>query len=467
MGLFNYFIQPIVDQQVRRAVDNAYYKGLFQWLNDGQSILDPDSYEYLDAYKTTGAVYECVDLITKKILACPIVVYRIKDSEGYKTYKNLLAAGDFVSRAKALKLRPTVLEEVSLPRINKLLNRPNEAQDMKEFLRILSGFYLLRGNAFMYGNAGDLRSKKWTELFAIPTTLQIISGGMFEPIKNYYLGYGTLDQATFPADQIKHIKTFNPFYSPTGTHLYGMSPLSAYLHSIDNIDQANKQSGKQLKNGGKMGFISPKNKEDQLTPDQRKALKEGLGVAHSSKERVARIIPASVPMEWTEIGLSSADMELLETKSVSADDIYLAYHVPLQMRRTDASSYNNLTTQKKAFIYDAVAPVADEIASALTEFICTPYMTQDNKNNYVIRLDYQSLPELAADMVEMSNWVLKSYELTWNEKRELKGFGRLEAPGMDDIFIPKNYVRLQDVMDGKVNNSESSGPGSTPDDIIE
>src|SRR5690606_40939907 len=62
---------------------------------------------------------------------------------------------------------------------------------------------------------------------------------------------------------------------------------------------------------------------------------------------LARLVPASVPLEWTEIGLSSADMELLNHSNASADDIYRGYHVPLFFRTLDSSTYNNVVTRSE------------------------------------------------------------------------------------------------------------------------
>lgn len=462
MALFNFF-----GTQYTRALENAltnlYDKSVFRFLNDDQVILDGDSYDYSAAFSQVSAVYECVDLILKKIVASPIIIYKIKDPEKYKTYKNLLASSDVAKRAQALSMKNTVLEEVHLPKIEKLLKNPNSKQNRSEFIGMLAGCLLLRGNAFVYGNASDLRSKKWTELFAMPVNMKIISGGMFDPIKEYILNWETQDQARFPADQIKHIKTFNPVYSSTGSQLYGVSPLRPYLYSMDNVKEANKQANKQIKNGGKMGFVSPKNKEDQLGSDQKSGLKEGLLKAFRSKDDLARIIPASIPLDWTEIGLSSADMQLLEVKGASADDIYLGYHIPLIYRTREAMTYNNLSAAPRQFIYNAVAPVADMIAAGLTEFIFGPYKSE---GDYVLHLDYNSLPELAEDAAKMAEWLEKTWELTPNQKLEVRGFGRSAQPGMDDVWVPKNMVRMADVVAGKINASDR-GTGSTPVTIVE
>lgn len=456
MGFFSNIFGKQVQVAAKRAATTAYNRSVFSWLNDGQVILNADCYDYVSAFETTGAVYECVDLITKKIVASPRIVYKIKDQEGYKRYKNLSRSDNLVHRAQAAKIRNSVLEEVKVEKIDRLLKQPNPDQNGDDFIEMLAGSYLIRGNAYVYGNSGtELKQKKWSEMFAMPSDLKIISGGWNNPVKRYFLNYGTREQQEYPEAQIKHIKTFNPKYSITGSQLYGLSPLRAYLYSIDTIKNGNKQADKQLKNGGRLGFIAPKEKEDELGDTQKDGLKETLITAHSGTGVLDRIIPSSIPLDWTEIGLSSSDMELLETIGASADDIYRGYHVPLYFRSLESSTYNNVATAKKQLIYDAVAPIADKISAALTEFICKPYLADGFE--YVIHIDYMSLPELADDIKVVSEWMEQAFFLTPNEKREILGFGKSAQAGMDEIFISKNYVRMQDVMDGKILQNTSAG----------
>lgn len=457
MGVFNNITNSIFGGQIDRAVTarlaGSFNNAVFKYLNAGDIILDPDNYNYVKAFEQTGAVYECVDLIIKKIIASPRLVYRIKDQEKYKTYKNLRKSENIMDRHMATKLRSSVLEEVKVDAIDKLLKRPNSKQNGNDFIEMLAGSYLIRGNAYIYGNGGNLEKKKWTELFAMPADMHIISGGVFEPVKKYFLNWGYDTEQEFPAEQIKHIKTFNPSYSITGSQMYGLSPLRPYLYAIDKIKNGDKQGDKMLKNGGKMGFVSPKNVEDEFGSDQKKGLKEQLKKAHGSTEALDRIIPSEVPLEWTEIGLSSVDMQLLEMLGASADDIYRGYHVPLYFRTLESATYNNVSTAKKQLIYDAVAPVADKIAAALTEFICAPYLLDGQE--YEIVLDYMSLPDLTDDVKSTTDWLEKAWYLTPNQKLEVIGFGRSDAPGMDEVFINRNMVRMQDVMEGKINNTSS------------
>jgi len=464
MGLFKQIFKKDIESAandlavklVKSAALTAYNRSVFSFLNNGQVIIDPDHHDYVNSFETIGAVYECVTLIANKIKQSPRIVYRVKDSEGYKMYKNLSRSDNMMDRAKAMKMKNTVLEEVKVDRIDKLLKKPNPNMTGDDFIELMVAQLLITGNTFIYGNAGtQINDKKWSEMFVMPDEMKIISGGTDNPVLRYFLNWGSSSQQEYPARQIKHLKMLNLRYSPFGTHLYGMSPIRPYLYSMDIIKNGDKQADKQMKNGGKLGFISPKNVEDEFGTDQQEGLKETLIMAHTGNGPLERLIPASIPLDFTEIGLNSSDLELLKIVNAKSDDVYRGYKVPLYFRSLESSTYNNVSTAKKQLIYDGVSPVADKVAEGLTDFICTPYLMDGEE--YIIVIDYMSLPELSEDVKTVSEWMEKAFFLTPNEKREVIGFGKLNQPGMDEIYISKNYVLMSDVLEGKTLTTSTAG----------
>lgn len=458
MWFFDSLINKRVNQQVSRIVAqntaSLFNQNVFQYLNDGNIVINPDGFDYVEkGFESVGAVFECVDIIVKKIIACPRIVYRIKDQKEYKKYLNYAKSADtlpqmLISKAKAL-------EEITNPQIDRLLNKPNPDQDGDTVYESIAAQYLLQGNAYLYGNAGsqsNITAKKWSELWAIPGQMNIVSGGFMQPVKEYKMQWYQQDKP-FPAAQIKHFKTLNPRYNVNGEQLYGTSPLQAYLYSLDILKNADKQSDKQMKNGGKMGLLSPENKEDTWSDNQIQQMGASLKDAHASDDELSRTIPLSIAVKWTEIGLSSSELEILKTSDAKADDIYRAYHIPLQFRNQDSATYNNLPVANRQMVYNAVAPVCRRLSIGLTDFICPAYNTATE--TYIIEIDFTSLPELHDDVKSTVEWLMACDFLSQNEKREVIGWGRSAEPGMDEFFINKNKVRLQDIMAGKVNANTS------------
>lgn len=463
MGLITALFGKTIDKRVNTlaqsiiapTLTNLYNANFYRWFGDGVPVFQYQQFDFISkAYNVVGAAYECIDIIQKKVVACPRIVYRIKDQKEYKKYLEYSKSSHTLGKALIAKAKG--LEEVSLPAIEKLLENPNDQQNGDDVMEQLAGLYLIKGNAYLYGTGSNPSNKKWSEVYALPTEMTIVSGGPMEPIKEYIVQIWTSDP--IPAAQVKHFKTFNPNYDPQGRQLYGLAPLTAYLYALDILKNGDKQADKQLKNGGKLGILTPENKEDQLTDPQKKDLHELLADAYNSNDELARLIPASISMKFLEIGLSTSDLQMLEITDAKADDIYRCFHIPLQMRSQDSATYNNLPVANRKFIFDAVAPICRKLEVGLTEFYCTPY--NNGKEKYVIHLDYMALPELNSDMQAAAEWLQNSPMLTLNEKREILGFGRSNQPGTDEIFLNRNSVRLQDIMDGKVQTTQNDQSGS-------
>lgn len=448
-----WLFQDLIDQQVNSQVatltTNLFNKNVFQFLFNDNIIMQPENYAYVEkGFEQVGAVYECVDIIVKKIIACPRIVYRVKDQKEYKKYLNYSQSADTLPLAMLTKGK--ALEEVSHSQIEKLLNQPNPDEDGDTMFERMVALYLLDGNAYLYGNAGndaDRAAQRWSELWAIPGQMLIKSGGFMQPIKEYIMAMYT-QNTPFPANQIKHFKTLNPRYQATGQQLYGISPLRAYLFSMDILRNADKQADKQVKNGGAMQLLSPENKEDIWSSEQIEQLGQSLKDAYKSDTQLDRTVPLSIAIKATKIGLTSAELELLQLSDAKADDIYRCYHMPLQFRTQDTATYNNLPVANRQLIYNAVAPHCRKFGRGLTDFICTPYNTSHAQ--YIIELDYTGLPELTDDVKTVSEWLEKCWDLTPNEKREVKRWGRSSEPGMDQIWVPITQTPMKDIMDGKV-----------------
>lgn len=460
MGLLNYFglvSQADIQRTVQRQVDIMTSVGFFESLNNQTMSVNADSFDYIkDGYATVSAVYECVDLIMKKIISSPAVIYEVKSIQKLKQYDNLSKSNSIADRAKAFRIKSDAITEVDVPQIRDLIENPSDKQTWDEFVGLITVLYLVTGNALIYGNASESRISqgKWSEIFALPyapNDITIKGGGIFTPIDEYIVAAsGSSSQQAFKAKQIEHLKTVNPIWNGTGSSQFGMAPLRAYVRKLLRERIGDDQANKILNNGGAFGILTPKNKEDQFDSTQKRALREQMTDAKASNEELARLFPVSVPLDFLEVGLPVADLQLLELSKASREDIYRGFHVPLTYASTDQASYNNANAHGKQLIYNAVAPVGDVIGRGLTKFICTPYNTSDKK--YIIRLDYMSLPELSQDMKELADWLKESDDLTPNDKREAKGYGRIEADGMDDVWINRSKVRMQDVVDGKVNN---------------
>lgn len=460
----NFFdgVSGYIQNEINRQIGDKAIANLFKFIGNDQIIYDENKFDYINkGYKSVGAIYEAVSLITDKLVSTPWLIKKRKSTQKEKQYKHLLKSDNPADRFRALSMKEEVYEETENASLSNLLSQPNKLQTWDDFLRMVSILFLVNGNAFIYKNAGDKRSNKPTELWALPFNTQqmkIISGGIMKPIEGYTASYGDLTM-DFTPEEIIHIKEVNPVWNTDGSWLYGMSRLQPYIPEIIGDRAAQDAANKMTKNGGAFGILSPKNKEDQFTPEQRESFLSALRDAKLSNEEMKRIFMNSVALDWIQIGLPMQDLQIFESKKVAREDIYRAYKVPLIYASNDNSTYNNLSTAGRQLVYNAIDPVADIISKALTREVAF-YFDKD----LIIDADTSSLPEMANNMKEVSDWAEKQVKIgviTRNETREVLGFGRKDDAGMDELMVQGNWYKLRSVSDGTVvygnNNQQQDG----------
>lgn len=428
---------------------NLYNEKTYAWLNDNQPIFWEDNpHNYIaNGYQSNGDVYSCVDLILTKLAACPLLLYSVKDGkqQQVKKYKAILS-GD-VGKAELYKAQTKALTETEVPGITKLINNPNSYQTTTEWLQQLAGFYLLTGNGYNYYN-GLPGSKKWTEMHVLPSPLiNIVSGGDHLPVKGYNI-FNSINFKDgipdFPATNVSHLKRFNPQFTTYGAQLYGQSPLRAYIMTLVRNKDSRIEQGKQVKNGGVSGMLSPKVGMPALDPKVKADLKQQIKEAKTSSDLLSRIFVSGVPAEWLQFGLPSVELQLLESLGLDRIDICNAYHInPVLLGNMNASTESNVVQAYKQFIYNCVMTLGNTITDKLTRDICPPYETNNEK--LMLMFDYSVLPELAEDMAKIATALYTMYWISTNEKREFQGFGRSSDINSDKIIVPGTYKLLEDI----------------------
>lgn len=449
------------DTNIRRSVNDRLSgndlvnANLYPYLAADTNITPGDNFNYIkDGYMASAPMYECIDLIMKKILACPVLIYRVKSEQKMKVYEGLMKSPNLADNIRAKQMKAEVFEEVDEPRLRRLIEKPNDTQTWDEFISLITVLYLATGNAFVYGNASDKRSKKWTEIFALPFSpleMNIVSGGWDQPVKSYTALYNNKQSTIdFEAWQIEHIKTVNPLYRTTGQQNYGMAPMHAYTIKLYRDKFGEEAANKILAAGAPFGFLTPKQPQDELTSSQKTAWTEKIRDIILSRRPESRYVPGSVPLEWVPIGFPSSELQLFENSKDVRESIYRGFHVPLVYASNDSSTYNNSKEAKRSLVFDAILPVARAIYAQLTAFITAGY-----SEKYVIMPDIMSLPEMATDMKELVEWADKS-PITIDEFRAALGYSELKSADSSVVMMNRNKVPLNLVVSG----AAISGAGS-------
>lgn len=432
------------EKQFNYAIENLYSF----WGKD-LPIINSDGYDYIGrCWKNIGVVYNVTSMIYEKLLQCPVLFYRVKDKKALRKLKAFKGTDFNSDKYKVLKLQ--ALEEINPNEsLEKLIKNPNGQQRYSDFLGVAVLSYLITGNSYVYKQISDATKRPY-EIWAFPE-LHINSGGKFNPVKNYSQFYQTANQENYPAETIFHCRTANPSFDIMGSQLYGVSPLRAHLEPLRTIDESNKQSSKQMKNGGVLALMSPQRAEDQFSSEQRDGFMTKFKNALRSQDSGARYLTSSIPMDVQNVGLPSSDLDLLATKSANEESIYKAYRVPLQFYNQDSSSYNNLTTANIQYITNAVAPVAKIISEMFTEHIGVHF------DDTIIELDTNSLPEMSGNMKEQVEWISKATEkalITIDEGRYQLGYGELNLDYTTNLLY--NGKPLSKIFTGEMDTRNSN-----------
>lgn len=430
------------------AVNNAVYG----WLMNNQFIFPEDNRNaYVkEGYTSNGDVYACVDILLTKLSRCPLILYEYDGTKEQKwiSFDQLRKQDSLDAKYRVATLLKYDIREVQIDGISKLLYQPNQYQTWTEFIKEYAGWYLLQGNSYLYKNGPNPANKKYTEIIPLPANyITIVSGGAMRPVKGYkVIGSATYTDSNaidFESERVSHIKTFNPDYTAFGNQLYGMPPLRPFLITLAKNKLSKAELARQAKNGGALGVFSPKT-NSEMGADVKQDIKEQIAEAKSSDELVKRILVSRAPGEWTQIGLPSVEMQLLESLNVDQKDIANCFHVPvILLNNTEGSTYNNVQEAGKQLIQNAVQPLGDIIADRLTRDLCPAYET--GRYKYKLAFDYSVLPEMQQDMKTQVEALSKADFLTKNEKRAYIGYGVSDNPIADELLIDGNTRLLSDL----------------------
>tara|TARA_R110002020_G_scaffold82173_1_gene203472 strand:- start:157 stop:2049 length:1893 start_codon:yes stop_codon:yes gene_type:complete len=417
-----------------------FNKAIYNYLGNSVVNSSENDDSYINkGYRYNSTIYSIVNLITKSATTIPFQVYEIQNANDLKRYKSL-TNGDFntTSLHNAKILQKKSLIELENTELHQLLERPNPAQSFNTFISEILAFGLLTGNRYIYGLGPDTgaNQNKYKELYVLPSqVMQIESGGIMDPVKEYSLEYnGTYK---IPAEQILHIKDFNPYYDGTGSHLYGMSPLKAGLRTMDSNNEALTTGLKYLQNQTARGVLM--SDEGDLNEVQARQLKDKFKQQYQGSKNAGDVVITPKKLSWINFGLNASDLSLIDQYNATIKDLCNIYNVPVQLlNNTDSSTYNNQKEAKKALYQNAVIPQMVKIREELNRWLTPQY-----GNNLYIDFDFTVVPELQEEMDKVVGQMSQAWWLTPNEKRAAMSYG-VDADNnqLDDYYVPANLLPI-------------------------
>lgn len=358
-----------------------------------QPVWTPREYDKLaeEGYQKNIIVYRCVSLISRSVASVPWQIYK---------------------KGSPLETHPLLT----------LIQNPNPQQSLPRFMEALTAYLLLAGNTYI---EATIAGKEPLELYLLrPDRMRVIPSPTGIPEGYEYTLKG--QKITIPVDplggrsHLLHMRMFHPL-----NDWYGMSPIEAAAHAIDQHNAVASHNLSLLQNGGRpSGALEVKlHPGESLSEEQRTRLREEIQRAYEGSTNAGRILILEGNFDWKEMGLSLKDLDFIEGKNLSAREIAQVYGVPPMLVGVPGdATFSNYKEARYHLWEDTILPYLEMIKSELNRWLA-PYF----EDKLMLSYNTEAIPALAPKREALWDKIEKASFLTVNEKRELLGYPALPS----------------------------------------
>lgn len=294
-----------------------------------------------EGYKATSWVYRAVSIIATNASSVPWVVFG-KDNQ-------------------AIWEHP----------ISKLLDKPNPFFTRQQLIELIVDWLALAGNGYLKivtGSRGDPQ-----ELWPVSPD-RIAPRPSSDPAK-FIDGYEVLDSkgvrrlsSEYTPENTAHFKLMNP-----ANPYAGISPLMAAARAadLDNAQQEWNVSVMQNRAVPEGLFTFKRDLDETLFSAIVRRLKERM--SGTAKARDPMVVGSEAT--YTRLGLSPVELDYLESRKFSRDEMYIVYGIPPQLGGAmEASTYNNFAASMRIFWETTLIPtyldkIKDGLNAALSKHL--------------------------------------------------------------------------------------------------
>lgn len=417
LGKLGYVKQKMA-QPAQLKDDLTIYRSLRSVMEAGGGIA------VTEPYKQSVWVYSSVNAISGNIQRVPFRLYKTRPSNR----------------------EPKVIESGPLYDV---FTNPNPYMTQELLFSAIMIFLSLYGECFLIlerDNVAEIPKEIWT---FNPTRFEPILDEKTGNILGWYYMKGTKYETIFPSSQIIHIKYFNPY-----NDIRGMSPIEAGQNSIDQDYYSGQYNINFFKEGCEVGgFLTTDEEMDDdnfnRTLKQFENRHKGVGKAH----RIALISGAGA--KFTEAKITQKDMEFIEGKKMSRQEIFAIYKVNevILGLYQDIKSYEGIKAAHKAFWEECLVPKITYLEGLLWAKLFSKieggkvYGAFDLANVGALQINYSEKIETATKMFHMG-WPINQI----NQRLQL---GMQDVPWGDEWFVPGGFLPISQIMAGESTNDDA------------
>lgn len=168
---------------------------------------------------------------------------------------------------------------------------------------------------------------------------------------------------TAPYEDVIPFRTYNP-----DTHMRGVSRLSALRGTLLTEDAARKATESFWQRGARPSVVLTA--PGKMSDESVRRLRDRWEMAHAGASRMGGTAVLEDGMTLTPISLNMEEMQYIETRKLSREEVCARYDVPPPVVHIlDQATYNNITEQMRSMYRDTMAPRLEAIESTLDYYL--------------------------------------------------------------------------------------------------
>lgn len=353
---------------------------------------DMKTAEYINAYK--GWVFACIRVLAEEVADIKLVLKR--------------------------RIDQTQFENVDNHPVLDLLYKVNPLYTSYLLWEATEAYIDLTGETFWWLVGPTNRPREiWT---LRPDWVQVVDS-KDKLIMGYKYGPPGDKKILIPFEQVVHFKDFNP-----QNIFRGHGTVKAAARAIDTDEFAAEYNRVFFWNSALPGGALET--DQNLDDDQREKLREEWGKVHQGKSKAWRVAILEAGLKWQDIGMNRKEMDFIEGRRMTRDEILAMYRVPKPLLTFDDVNRAAAKEARAILLENVVSHKMKRMVSFLNEFLLPRY---DDESLFFDFVD----PVPNDDLMKMNYYKTALGGMPWMTQNEVREEEELEPiDGGDQLMIP-------------------------------